>query len=46
MFDIILPFYFFTKEHLLNASNKRTHMPLLNNQFASYTCKFNIDKIT
>ena len=35
MFDIPLPIYFFTKEHPLKTSNKRTHIPLLINQFAS-----------
>ena len=35
MFDIPLPIYFFTKEHPLKASNKRTHIPLLINQFVS-----------
>ena len=35
MFDISLPFYFFTKEHPLNASNKITDIPLLANQFVS-----------
>ena len=31
MFDIPLPIYFFTKEHLLKAS-KKTRVPLLTNQ--------------
>ena len=35
MFDIPLPIYFFTKEHSLKTSNKRTHIPLLINQFVS-----------
>ena len=35
MFDIPLPIYFFTKEHPLKTSNKRTHIPLLINQFVS-----------
>ena len=33
MFDIPLLIYFFTKEYLLKASNERTHIPLLMNQF-------------
>ena len=33
VFDIPLPMYFFTKEHPLKPSNKRTHIPLLINQF-------------
>ena len=32
MFDIPLPTYFFTKEHLLKTSNERTLIPLLINQ--------------
>ena len=35
MFDIPLPIYFIFKEHLLKASNKRTHVPLLINEFVS-----------
>ena len=35
MFDIPLPIYLFTKEHPLRISNKRTHIPLFNNQFVS-----------
>ena len=35
LFDIPLPIYFFTKEHSLKTSNKRTHIPLLINQFVS-----------
>ena len=35
MFDIPLPFYLLTKKHPLKASNKRTHIPLLINQFVS-----------
>ena len=35
MFDIPLPIYFFTKEHPLKTSNKRTHIPLFINQFVS-----------
>ena len=35
MFDIPLPIYFFTNEHPLNTSNKRTHIPLLTNLFIS-----------
>ena len=35
MFDILLIIYFFTKEHLLKTSNKRTHISLLINQFVS-----------
>ena len=35
MFDIPLSIYFFTKEYPLKESNKRTHIPLLNNQFVS-----------
>ena len=29
MFDVTLPIYFFTKEHPLKTSNKRTQIPLL-----------------
>ena len=36
MFDIALHIYFFTKKHLLKTSNKRTHIPLLINQFAFF----------
>ena len=35
MFDIFLPIYLFTKEHLLKTLNKRTQIPLLINQFVS-----------
>ena len=35
MFHIPLPIYFFTKEYRLKTSNKRTHIPLLINQFVS-----------
>ena len=35
MFDIPLLIYFVTKEHLLKALNKITHIPLLINQFVS-----------
>ena len=35
MFDIPLPIYFFSKEHPLKASNRKTHIPLLINQFVS-----------
>ena len=35
MFDIPLFLYFFTKEHPLKPSNKRTHIPLLISQFVS-----------
>ena len=35
MFDIHLPIYLFTKEHPLKTSNKRTHNPLIVNQFVS-----------
>ena len=35
MFDILLPIYFFTKEHALKTSDKRTHIPLPINQFVS-----------
>ena len=35
MFDILLPIYYFTKEHPLKTSSKRTHIPLLINQFVS-----------
>ena len=35
MFDVPLPIYFFTKEHPLKTLNKRTHIHLLINQFAS-----------
>ena len=39
MFDIPLPIYFFIKEYplKLKTSNKRTHIPLLANQFVSLT---------
>ena len=37
MLDIPLPVYFFTKEHPLKRSNKRTQIPLLTNQFVSLT---------
>ena len=35
MFDIPLLIYFFTKEHPLKTSNKRTQIALLINQFVS-----------
>ena len=35
MFEIRLPTYFFTKENLLKTANKRSHIPLLINQFVS-----------
>ena len=35
MFDIAFLIYFFTKEHSLKASDKRTHIPSLINQFVS-----------
>ena len=35
MFDIPLPMYFFTTDDPLKTSNKRTHIPLLTNQFVS-----------
>ena len=35
MFDIPLAIYFFTKEHPLKTSNKRTDIPLFINQFVS-----------
>ena len=35
MFDILLPIYYFTKEHPLKTSNKKTHIPLLIKQFVS-----------
>ena len=35
MFDILVPIYFFTKEHPLKTSNKITHIPLLIDQFVS-----------
>ena len=35
MFEIPLPIYFFAKEHPLKASNKRTHISLLINEFIS-----------
>ena len=35
MFDIPLPIYFFIKEHPSKRPNKRTHIHLLINQFAS-----------
>ena len=35
MFDIPLPVYLFIKEQQLRISNKRTRIPLLNNQFVS-----------
>ena len=35
MFDIPLPFCFFTKEHPLKTPNKGTQIPLLINQFVS-----------
>ena len=35
MVDIPLPIYFFTKEHPIKASNKRTHIPLVINQIVS-----------
>ena len=44
MFDIPLPIYFFTKEHPLKTSNKRTHFPLFINQFVSLT-EAKIDKL-
>ena len=44
MFDIPLSIYFFTKESLLKESNKRTHIPLLINQFVSLI-ELRIDKL-
>ena len=35
MSDIPVLIYFFTKEHPLKTSNKRTHIPLLINQSLS-----------
>ena len=35
MFEIRLPTYFFTKENLLKTASKRSHIPLLINQFVS-----------
>ena len=35
MLDIPLPIYFFTKEHPLKASNQRTRIAVLTNQFVS-----------
>ena len=35
MSDSALPIYFFTKEHQLKTSNKRTHIPLPISQFVS-----------
>ena len=33
MFDFPFPIYFFTKEHTLKTSNKRTHILLLINEY-------------
>ena len=35
MLDILLPIYYFTKEHPLKTSNKKAHIPLLIKQFVS-----------
>ena len=38
MFDIPLTLYFFTNEHPLKTSNKRTHIPLVINRLFYLKC--------
>ena len=50
MFDISLPIiilFFFTEEHPLKTSNKRTHISLLINRFVFFNCTkdVTIDKL-